>query len=80
MKLPRDLSGVELPRAREQLVYPVPRQTGSHLRLTADVPSRHHITIPVHDPLKVGTLAAGLADVAAHSKLGRDELLRRLFG
>ncbi len=36
--------------------------------------------IPNHDPLKVGTLAAILGDVAAHSKLSRDEVLERLFG
>jgi predicted RNA binding protein YcfA (HicA-like mRNA interferase family) len=80
MKLPRDLSGVQLARALEHLGYRVTRQTGSHLRLTTDAPSRHHITVPLHDPLKVGTLAAILADVAAHSKLDRDALLRRLFG
>ena len=80
MKLPRDLSGVELARALERIGYRVTRQTGSHLRLSTDSPSQHHITIPAHDPLKVGTLASILADVAAHLKLDRGELLRRLFG
>jgi len=79
MKLPRDLSGVELARALERIGYRVTRQTGSHLRLSTDSPSQHHITIPAHDPLKVGTLASILADVAAHLKLDREELLRRLF-
>jgi hypothetical protein len=40
----------------------------------------HHITTPAHDPLKVGTLAAILGDVATHTKIDREELLRRLFG
>ncbi|MGH8610463.1 MAG: type II toxin-antitoxin system HicA family toxin [Gammaproteobacteria bacterium] len=80
MKLPRDLSGIELARALERLGYRVTRQSGSHLRLTADCPAQHHITIPAHDPLKVGTLAAIVGDVAAHLKLDREELLRRLFG
>ena len=79
MKLPRDLSGVELARTLERIGYRVTRQTGSHLRLSTDSPSQHHITIPAHDPLKVGTLAAILADVAAHLKLDRGEFLRRLF-
>jgi hypothetical protein len=37
--------------------------------------------LPAHDPLKVGTLAAILGDVATHLnlKIDRDELLRRLF-
>jgi hypothetical protein len=42
--------------------------------------SNNHVTIPAHDPLKIGTLAAILADIAAHLKIDRDELLRRLFG
>jgi predicted RNA binding protein YcfA (HicA-like mRNA interferase family) len=79
VKLPRDLSGADLAKALTQLGYRITRQTGSHLRLTADNPSQHHVTIPAHDPLKVGTLSGILADVAAHLKLDRDELLQRLF-
>ena len=80
MKLPRDLSGGELTRTLSKVGYRVTRQTGSHMRLTVDAPSQHHITIPAHDPLKVGTLGAILAEVAAHLGIERDELLRRLFG
>lgn len=79
MKLPRDLSGAELATALGRVGYRVTRQSGSHLRLTADQPEQHHVTIPAHDPLKVGTLAAILADVASHLNIDRDELLRRLF-
>ncbi|MFZ5555291.1 MAG: type II toxin-antitoxin system HicA family toxin [Pseudomonadota bacterium] len=80
MKLPRDLSGADLAKALARVGYRVTRQTGSHLRLTTDAPTVHHVTIPAHDPLKVGTLAAILADVGANLKLDRDQLLRRLFG
>ena len=62
MKLPRDLAGAELAKSLSRLGYRVTRQTGSHLRLTTDTPSTHHITIPAHDPLKIGTLAAILGD------------------
>lgn len=55
MKLPRDLSGVELARALSGIGYRITRQTGSHLRLTHEIPTQHHITNPAHDPLKVGT-------------------------
>ena len=79
MKLPRDLTGIELAKALTALGYQITRQVGSHIRLTSMQPREHHITIPAHDPLKVGTLAAILADVAAHHKLSRDELLARLF-
>jgi len=80
MRLPRDLSGPELAKALARVGYRVSRQTGSHMRLTAAVPTEHHVTIPAHDPLKVGTLAAILGDVAEHLQIERDELLRRLFG
>jgi predicted RNA binding protein YcfA (HicA-like mRNA interferase family) len=80
MKLPRDVAGAELATALARVGYRVSRQTGSHIRLTTDVPTQHHITIPAHDPLKLGTLAAILGDVAAHQEISRDALLERLFG
>ncbi len=80
MKLPRDLCGAQLAKSLARIGYRTTRQTGSHLRLTTAAPSEHHVTIPVHDPLKVGTLAAILADIAAHQEMSRDELLKLLFG
>lgn len=79
MKLPRDLSGADLIKRLEKLGYGVTRQTGSHVRLTCTQPSEHHLTVPRHDPLRVGTLAATLTAVAEHHKLSREELLVRLF-
>ncbi len=79
MKLPRDLSGLELARVVERVGYRVTRQTGSHIRLTREGPPQHHITIPSHDPLKVGTLAAVLAEVASHLKVDRESLTETLF-
>jgi len=80
MKLPRDVSGARLVKALAALGYRVTRQTGSHLRLTCDAPLQHHITIPNHDQLRIGTLSAILGDIAAHHGLERDALLERLFG
>lgn len=80
MKLPRDLTGAELAKALNRVGYAVTRQTGSHMRLTNPGSPQHHITIPAHDPLKVGTLAAILSEVAEHLKFDRDQLHRRLFG
>lgn len=80
MKLPRDLSGLELAKALAKVGYSVTRQTGSHLRLTRPGDTQHHVTVPSHDPLKVGTLAAVIAEVAAHLKVERDTLIERLFG
>ena len=75
MKLPRDLSGIDLAKALSRFGYAVTRQKGSHMRLTTSVPSEHHLTIPNHDPLRIGTLAAILDAVANHLGVSRDDLL-----
>jgi predicted RNA binding protein YcfA (HicA-like mRNA interferase family) len=80
MKLPRDVSGADLAKRQGRLGYEVTRQTGSHLRLTTTERGQHHVTIPNHDPLRVGTLAGILGDVATHFEISRDELIKRLFG
>jgi hypothetical protein len=40
--------------------------------------STHHITIPNHDPLKLGTLSAILSDAADQLKLSKEELVNKL--
>ncbi len=80
MKLPRDLSGRELVKDLAKLGYEVNHQTGSHIRLTTTRGGEHHVTIPAHDQLRIGTLGAVLREVAGHAGLSRDELLKRLFG
>jgi len=80
MRLPRDLSADELVAALNVLGYQVTRQTGSHLRLTTRQHDEHHLTIPRHNPLRVGTLRSILTDVATHFGMNRDELMERLFG
>lgn len=58
MKLPRDISGKELAKLLIHYGYSVTRQTGSHLRLTAHIDGEHHLTIPAHSSLRLGTLSA----------------------
>lgn len=79
MRLPRDLTGQDLARALRELGYQVTRQTGSHLRLTTLGHGEHHITIPQHGPLRVGTLASILTNIAQHFDMSRDDLVSRLF-
>jgi predicted RNA binding protein YcfA (HicA-like mRNA interferase family) len=79
MKLPRDMSGDELAKALGLLGYQVTRQTGSHMRLTTTEGGEHHVTIPRHDSLRIGTFAAILGDVAAHFEISRDELIAKIF-
>jgi len=80
MKLPRDVSGAQLIKALERLEYRVIRQTGSHVRLVCVACEEHHLTIPLHDPLRIGTLAAILTEVSVRHHLSKDELITPLFG
>jgi predicted RNA binding protein YcfA (HicA-like mRNA interferase family) len=80
MKLPRNISGDDLIVALARLGFQPTRQRGSHVRLTTIQNGKHDVTVPRHDPLRVGTLAAILRDVAAHFAISRDELLTQLFG
>ena len=78
MRLPRDVSGARLVKALRTQGYQQTRQSGDHVRLSTQQNGEHHLTIPLHDSLRVGTLAAIISDVEAHFGLTREELLRRL--
>jgi predicted RNA binding protein YcfA (HicA-like mRNA interferase family) len=80
MRLPRDLTGAELVRLLSGQGYRQTRQTGSHVRLSCDLPHQYHVTVPLHDPLRIGTLSAILGDIAVAQGIERDALLERLFG
>lgn len=80
MKVPRDLSGERLAALLARHGYEASRQTGSHMRLTSTQrASEHHVTIPRHGVLRVGTLSAILAGVCAYLEMSREELLESLF-
>jgi len=77
MRLPRDLSGDELIRLLEKFGYFPVRQTGSHVRLLRIFEDHeHHLTIPRHSPLRLGTLNSILQDVAIHLGLAKEDILR----
>lgn len=79
MRIPRQLSGQDVARALRLLGYERVRQDGSHIRLTTQVNGAHHVTVPNHKPLKVGTLLGGvLKPVAAHHRLTVEDLLAKL--
>ncbi len=73
------MSGDDLSKAMARLEYEQTRQTGSHMRLTTQRSGEHHVTIPRHDPLKVGTLSGILREVGEHAGMSRDELAKLLF-
>lgn len=74
------MDAAQLIKALARIGYTTTRQTGSHIRLTASLPEQHHVTVPNHSPLKIGTLNSILSEVAVQQRISKDELLRQLFG
>jgi len=79
MKVPRDISGQDLIKHLKPYGYTISRQSGSHIRVSTDQQGQHHITIPNHTPLKIGTLSAVLSDVADHFNMTKDQLMQAIF-
>ena len=79
MRLPRDISGADLAKSLALYGYSVTRQTGSPVRLTTMGHGEHHVTVPAHAQLKLGTLAGIVGAVAEHFEVDRNEVAERLF-
>ncbi|MCE5340496.1 MAG: type II toxin-antitoxin system HicA family toxin [Planctomycetaceae bacterium] len=79
MKLPREISRLEFAKLLKKYGYEITRQTGSHIRLTTEFNGQHHITIPAHKNLKIGTLNSILNDIASHFKINKNDLSKKLF-
>jgi len=80
MKLPRNISATELISSLQKFGYVVTRQKGSHIRVSTTINGQHHLTVPNHNPIKLGTLSFILSDVAIHFNLSKEEVIERLFG
>ncbi len=81
MKVPRDCSGPELIKALKIYGYQPVRQNGSHITVTTQRNGEHHLAIPNHNPLKIGTLNGIISRVASHLGEGytKEKVLRELF-
>jgi len=79
MRLPRDLGAADLISKLRRYGYEATRQTGSHIRITTTMKGEHHVTIPNHKQLRVGTLQAILKDVSSHLNLDWQVLAQELF-
>jgi predicted RNA binding protein YcfA (HicA-like mRNA interferase family) len=81
VKIPRDVAGRDLARRLRRFGYEIRRQTGSHMRLTSSFRGvEHHLTIPDHDDLRVGTLRSVLGSVAVYLDRPVESLIEELFG
>ena len=82
MRLPRDISGMELVALlRRQYDYALVRQTGSHMRLVSYYRGyQGHVSVPNHSSVNIRTLARILNDVAVYLDVDREEVSEQLFG
>ena len=79
MKVPRDLSGVELARILCRVWgYRQVHQEGSHIILQTDSPAHQRLSIPNHNPLRVGTLNGIVRAVATLKGVDRQAVLDSL--
>jgi len=70
---------MELVKLLGRYGYRVTWQTGSHIRLTTTLGGEHHITIPSHPLLRVGTLNAILSEIAWHFKIDKAKLIQKMW-
>ena len=56
MKTPRDIFGKDIIQALSIFGYQPTRQNGSHIRVTTLQEGEHHLAIPNHNAIKIGTL------------------------
>ena len=79
MSIPRDIAGKKLIKKLEIFNYKIVKQTGSHIKITSFLNGEHHVTIPAHKSLKVGTLNAILNDIAKYIGISKEDLIKKLF-
>jgi len=79
-KMPRDISGRELAKLLHIYKYKIEREKGSHIRLVSThKQSKYKITIPDHQPIKIGTLNNILNDISSYLEISKQELINELF-
>jgi predicted RNA binding protein YcfA (HicA-like mRNA interferase family) len=79
-KIPRNISGRDLVKLLKKYGYTLTRETGSHIRLISIYKdTEHKITIPDHNPIKIGTLNNILDDIAKYLQISKSKLIQELF-
>jgi len=79
MKIPRDISSDNIIQLLKKYDYKITRRTGSHIRLKSNLKGiEHHITIPRHKDLKVGTINSILNDISKYLEINKEILIKSL--
>ncbi|WP_394706864.1 type II toxin-antitoxin system HicA family toxin [Marispirochaeta sp.] len=76
-RLPRDCDYLRLIRLLKKYGYEVIRQKGSHIRLFSEE-YNHSVTIPAHNPVKIGTKNNILSEIAERVATSKDNLVQDL--
>ena len=79
MRIPRDISGKEMVKLLSVFGYEITTHRGSHIKVTTLKNGEHHIAIPNHNPIKLGTLNGILARVADHFNITKNEVSEKIF-
>lgn len=79
-KIPRDINASQLIKPlNRKYNYVVTRQAGSHIRITTTLNGEHHVTIPNHNPIRLGTLSSIIHDIAYHFDKTKEQVVEELF-
>ena len=79
MKVPRNLSGAQLIKVLcRDWGYRQVHQEGCHVILQTETPGHQQLSIPNHNPLRVGTLNGIVRAVATHKSADRQTVLDSL--
>lgn len=78
MRIPRNIDAEKLISLLGKWGYTKSRQKGSHIRMCREgTKGDHKITIPAHNPIRIGTLHGILQDVAIHLEISIEEILNK---
>ena len=78
-KIPRDVSAKKLIKVLSKYGYEATRQTGSHIRVYVTTSEGiKGVTIPNHDPIKLGTLMSIINEAASQLNIDREDIIDQL--
>jgi predicted RNA binding protein YcfA (HicA-like mRNA interferase family) len=73
-----DIAHQRVIKLLERHGYKIVRQRGSHIRLTHSGPPEHHLSVPRHRIVRIGTLHSILSEAAQHLKITIVDLQKEL--
>ena len=78
-KIPRDIPAKKLLKVLSKYGYETTRQTGSHIRVyITTTEGVKGVTVPNHDPIKLGTLMSIINEAASQLNIDREEIIDQL--